>query len=95
MTTTEPLEPFRRRHIVFGERLIATWLHDDLTEALAIFQELRAAGDLAVVLEYLIGAAAVERIARVGEDQAAAITQQTINELTFRRPHLIQVIESA
>jgi hypothetical protein len=93
MTTTKP-EPFHRRHIVFGERLIAAWLNEDRTGAHAIFDEVCDAGDLVAVLEYLIGAAAVERVARVGEDQAATITQQTIQELTFRRPHLT-IIKSA
>jgi hypothetical protein len=85
---TTQRRPFDPRHIVFGERLIQAWLGEDRVAAHAIFDELCTAGDLIPIFEYLIGAAAVERAARVGEHQAAVLTQATIDELDIGRPHL-------
>jgi hypothetical protein len=92
--TNEP-RPFEPRHIVLGERLTDAWLRDDHHEAQTVFNEiLPRFDDLVTVLEYLVGALAVERIMRLGEDQAVEQTEAVIAELSepqFPRPKLIRV----
>lgn len=96
MRTSDP-EPFDARHIALGERMTHAWLCNDKQEAHAVFDEiLRRPDDLVIVFEYLIGAVAVERIERVGRDQAMAETQAVIAELSEdvqpgRRAHLIRI----